>query len=98
MPYLTCIGGHGAVGKNKGGAGSRGYWIFRRGRTVIVRYGAVQVERSTHVSIEWMREPREIRYPERSVAAARELIRKIVTEKTRLEHGYRQLGVGVKIC
>ena len=28
MLYLTCIGGHGVVGKNVGGAGSRGYQIF----------------------------------------------------------------------
>lgn len=97
MPYLTCIGGHGAVGKNRGGAGSRGYWIFRRGRTVIVRYGAVQVHRSTRVWIEWKGQPREVRHPVGSVAAARERIRKIVDEKTRPGHGYTRLAAGVKI-
>ena len=97
MPYLTCIGGHGAVGKNRGGTGSRGYWVFRRGSTVIVRYGAVRVQRSRRVWIEWMGKPREVRHPVRSLAAARALIRQIVADKTRIGHGYTQLAKGVKI-
>ena len=97
MPYLTCIGGHGAAGRNRGGAGSRGYWIFRRGLSVIVRYGPVGVGRSQRVWIEWMGKPREVRHPRRSVTAARALIPQIVDRKSRPGHGYRRLAPGVKI-
>ena len=97
MPYLTCIGGHGVAGNNKGGAGSRGYWVFRRGRTVVVRYGAVTVLRSKRVWIEWMGLPREVRHRAGSVAGARQMIRQIVDEKTGREHGYTGLATGVKI-
>jgi len=97
MPYLTCIGGHGVAGKTQSGTGSRGYWVFRRARTVIVRFGAVRVHRSRSVRIEWVGEPREVRYAVSSVIAARDLIRQILAEKTRPAHGYTRLKVGRKI-
>ena len=41
MPYLTCIGPHGRNRENVSGFASRGYWVFRRGRTVFARFGEV---------------------------------------------------------
>jgi hypothetical protein len=96
MPYLTCIGGQGAVGKNVGGAGSRGYWIFRRSKTVIIRFGPVHVRRSSIVKIEWLRWT-EVRKLTRSVEDAQKLLNKIVARKTKAEHGYTRLASGVKI-
>jgi len=40
MPYLVRIG---RIDSNKCGVGSRGYAIFRRGKTVILRWGRVDV-------------------------------------------------------
>src|SRR5690242_12036516 len=96
MPYLTCIVGHGAVGKNIGGAGSRGYWIFRRGKVVVVRYGTVEVRRTNTVRITWVRS-RELCKTERSVMAAKARLRQIIAEKTSPGHGYTRLAADVKI-
>lgn len=96
MPYLTCIGGHGAVSLNEAGAGARGYWIFRRGTVVVIRYGPVQTKRSRSVWIEWLRW-REVRKRRSSVAAARKLIKQIISEKTSQGHGYTRLAAGVRI-
>jgi hypothetical protein len=39
MAYLTNMGPDGGNRSNKFGVGSRGYWVFRRGKTVVTRYG-----------------------------------------------------------
>jgi len=96
MAHLTCIGGHGVVGANDGGTGARGYWIFRRGALVIIRYGLVRTCRGRNVWIEWLHW-REVRKPCRSAEAARQLIRELIREKTRPGHGYTRLGPGVRI-
>jgi len=97
MPYLTCIGGHGVAGNNAGGAGSRGYWIFRRRNIVVIRFGPVHIRRTSSVKIEWLRWT-EVRKVTRSVEDARELIRIIVEEKTSQKHGYTRLAAGVRIA
>jgi hypothetical protein len=97
MAYLTCIGGQGVAGKNSGGAGSRGYWIFRRGQVVVIRYGPVQVRRTKTVRIAWLRRWQEVAKKERSVTAARARINQIVVDKTSSGHGYTRLAPGVKI-
>src|SRR6266446_1369434 len=40
MPYFVRIG---SIKSNKSGVGARGYHLFRRGRTIIARWGAVEV-------------------------------------------------------
>ena len=44
MPYLVRIG---RIDPNKCGVGSRGYAIFRRGKTVVLQWGQVDVIRGT---------------------------------------------------
>ena len=95
MPYLTCIGGHGVVANNNGGTGARGYWIFRRGTNVIIRYGPVQVCRARTVWIEWLHF-KELNERCGSTKKAGERLRQIIHEKTRPEHGYRRLEPGCK--
>lgn len=53
MPYLTCIGPHGSNRWNKGGYGSRGYWVFRRGSHVVTGWGAVRAVRARTYQLEW---------------------------------------------
>lgn len=96
MPYLTCIGGHGAVSTNQGGAGSRGYWIFRRGGVVVIRYGPVIVRRSKRVRIVWVHW-REVLKPTGSIERAKELLKQTIAAKTTPGHGYTRLAMGVRI-
>jgi hypothetical protein len=96
MPYLTCIGGQGVAGANDGGTGARGYWIFRRGAVLVIRYGPVQTRRARNVWIEWLHW-REVRKPCRSAEAARKLLQETIHEKTRPGHGYARLATGVRI-
>ena len=97
MAYLTCIGGNGAVALNKYGAGARGYWLFRRENVVVVRYGAIAVERGTGVQFVWLwlREAPPKR--ERSVEAAKARLRALIAQKTSPAHGYTRLPAGTKI-
>jgi hypothetical protein len=96
MPYFTCIGGHGAVSKNLGRVGSRGYWILRRGRVVFIRFGPVTIERSGMVRVRWLNW-QEVRKKMHTVEAAKDLLAKTVRTKCTRGHGYTRLPVGVKI-
>ena len=95
MPYFVCVGSQGVAGQNAGGAGSRGYWIFRRGTEVTIRYGPVtRLIRGRLVRFGWVWR-REI---EKKLASAREadaFLRRKVAEK--LMRGYTALRSGVKI-
>src|SRR5438046_1425115 len=96
MAYLTCIGGHGVAGRNLCGTGARGYWIFRRDKHVIVRFGAVTIRRRHSVRIEWVRWT-EKRYRLQSRSRAADFLSTIVAEKTAPGHGYTKLKSGVRI-
>jgi hypothetical protein len=98
MAYLTCIGVHGATAPNANGFGSRGYWVFRQGRVVVVRYGPVRVRRSRHVAVEWAAAWRERRHLCGSEEAARARLAAILAEKTAPGHGYTRLPRGMRIA
>jgi hypothetical protein len=72
MPYFVRIG---AIDGNKSGVGSRGYHLFRQGRIIIARWGAVQVLRGR--SFRWIYR-QERRYPMSSETAARAEYRKLL--------------------
>jgi hypothetical protein len=96
MPYLTCIGGQGVAGKNKSGAGARGYWVYRRGTVVTRRHGPVVISRRGGVSIRWLRYRDQINEFS-SIGEARDYVREVVREKTEPAHGYSLLPPGVRI-
>jgi hypothetical protein len=97
MPYLTCIGGHGVLRRNVNEIGSRGYWVFRRGSVVVIRYGpVVQVREGKRTFFRWVRCTEEKKRCGTSDKAKKLLIN-IVSEKTATSHGYTPLGPGVKI-
>jgi hypothetical protein len=95
MPYLTCIGGHGAAGRTKTGAGARGYWIFRRGTSVYVRYGAVETGRDPSVRVHWLWWRKEQPRNFKTVPAAKAWMKQMLVK--RKYHGYTPLKPRVKI-
>jgi len=97
MPYLTCIGAHGATESNSNGVGSRGYWVFRRGRVVVARFGPVRVVRARIWHIEWAAAWTEKRYRLGSERSARAFLTGLLKEKTDPSHGYTRMRTGVSI-
>jgi hypothetical protein len=97
MPYLTCIGTHGATRLNSNGLGSRGYWVFRKGSEVIVRFGPVQVVGTRPYQVKWIGSYNEKRHPCRTPQQARKRLAKILLEKTHPKHGYTRLEPGTRI-
>jgi len=94
MPYLTYVG----PDYERGGSASRGYWVFRRGRQVVTRFGSITIERSRTYRVKWRYGGYNERIiPCRTEAAAAEMVRKIVEAKIRQRHSYRLMLPGQKI-
>jgi hypothetical protein len=91
MPYLVRIG---VIPSNVSGVGSRGYHVFRRGRTVVRRWAGVEVTNTREFY--WCQERQELRERRRSEEAARATLRRHLK---RLEDGdgYDRLPRGVRI-
>lgn len=92
MPYLTRVG---HIPLNKTGVGARGYHVYRRGKSVRVIWGAIEVERRQTVRICWARATAQRDYRYRTESAAADALQQIVEEKEL--KGYVRLGVGAKI-
>jgi hypothetical protein len=92
MPYLIKIG---PIKENKSGVGSRGYHVYRRGRTVVSEWGPVDVVRSGNRMFDWSfaPQPRVERYA--SVQIARDALNKHLARRER--NGYSLLPARVKI-
>lgn len=88
MPYFVRIG---AVDSNKSGVGSRGYQLFRRGRHIVARWGAVKVIPGRRFF--WIYQ-REDKYPCTSEKAARAKLRELVKSRSK---SYSKLPKGVRI-
>lgn len=98
MPYLTCIGPQGGNKYNVSGYGSRGYWVFRRGRTVFMRWGAVKTVRGKAYRVEWAHgwvweRQERFRTPADAGAAAAERVRLLRLPSS----GYALLHSGQRI-
>ena len=89
MPYFVRIG---PIDTNRTGVGSRGYHIFRRGRKVVVQWGAIEVRPARRFY--WIFRERKI-FPHPSTKSASvwlalEIRRRVVREKyLRLPPGQR---------
>lgn len=88
MPYFVRIG---AIQTNKGGVGARGYHLFRRGRKVIARWGAVKVMPGRRFI--WIYKKEE-RYPFASEQVARAELQQLIERRSR---SYSKLPVGARI-
>jgi hypothetical protein len=95
MTYLVNIGASGANANNVSGIGSRGYHVFRRGRTVVCRWAGVEV--SAHRRFTWSRTPAEKSFTHHSEAEAKEFLRALIHAKTRPGVGYSRLPQGSSI-
>jgi len=92
VPYFVRVG---AVEENVSGVGARGYHLFRRGRTVFTRWGAVEVLPGRQ--FRWVYR-QEKRYTLRSETAARAEYQRRVAERSvsydRLPRGSSIQGSG----
>src|SRR5438477_4150211 len=97
MPYLVLIGTHGAARNNKWGVAARGYWVFRRGKEVVTRWGPLWRSRFPRHRLCWTPAPREkcILCDSASDAAA-EVRRRVITLQAPGQ-GYRLLRPGQRI-
>ena len=91
MPYFVKIG---AFEQNKGGVGSRGYHLFRRGPRIVTRWGAVAVAQGR--KFHWCFSPQEKIYLHRTEKSARLDLKERIRQRVELE-GYSGLPTGVKI-
>jgi hypothetical protein len=91
MAYFVKIG---SIPTNKSGVGSRGYQLFRRGRYIVVRWGAVEVIKPRRFY--WCYKPQEKIYSCKSALAAKEEMREMTRHRIENE-GYSALPVGAKI-
>jgi hypothetical protein len=93
MPYFVRVG---AIRENESGVGSRGYQMFRRGKTIVVRFGPVEVHRSGNLQSHffWARRPQEKTYRRSSEESAKRSLREMTRER---EHEYSKLPRGVRI-
>ncbi len=92
MPYLVRVG---HIPSNRHGLGCRGYHVFRRGTTVTVVWGPMDIVRSRTVHFEWTRTTMHKDYRKGTIAAARKKLKEIVTARVR--GGYRLLEPGERI-
>ena len=91
MAYLTNIGPDGSNRSNKFGVGSRGCWVFRRGKTVITRYGPVEAVREKGVRLYWLwwRENKKIKCD--SVIEALSQVQQVIAKQKLPRLGYALL-------
>jgi hypothetical protein len=88
VPYFVRIG---AIKGNQSGVGARGYHLFRRGRTIVTRWGAVVVLPGRVFRWIWRREKT---YLMRSEAAAKSSYQRWLSERSST---YDRLPVGASI-
>jgi hypothetical protein len=75
------------------GFASRGYWVFRRGRNVITRFGSISIDRGRRYHVRW-------RYGDwneriiscRTASEAAVMVKEIIHDKTRQQHGIGSCG------
>lgn len=93
MPYLTYVG----PDLYRNGLAARGYWVFRRGKNVVVRFGAISYERGRGYRIKWSYgwNERIIRCASETKASQR--LKALLIEKSHQKHGYRVLPSTKKI-
>jgi hypothetical protein len=91
MAYFVRIG---AIQQNKSGVGARGYQLFRRGRQIVERWGAVKVAPGRKFS--WAYSPQDKTYRYKSEEAAREAMQSLVRRRIEQED-YERLPMGAKI-
>lgn len=97
MPYLVRIG---RIDENVSGVGSRGYAVFRNGRSVTVWFGKIEAIGSGTTRFYWSREPTVKRQPAcRTIAEARNLARKLVRQQLlpNAKGRYMRLPAGIRI-
>jgi hypothetical protein len=83
MPYLTYVG----PDYERGGPASRDYWVFRKGRWVITRFGSITIDRHRTYRVEWWYGGYNERVmPCRMEEAAAELVKKMSWPKIRQRH------------
>ena len=97
MPYFTLIGPHGANRYNTSGFGSRGYWLFRRGSTVVTRWGGVITVSRSPFRINWSSGYAERVIKCRTVEAARAELTRRIALLTRACEGYARMPRGMRI-
>lgn len=100
MPYFIRIG---VIKGNKSGVGSRGWYIRRRGTSLVVRWGAVAVVRNNAgnpVQLAWAdwNWPQEKIHPCGNVDRANARAKQLIAAKAHSRDGpYEKLPCGVKI-
>lgn len=94
MPYFVKIG---SVPENDSRVGSRGWYIRRQEKSVVVHWGAVEVRRGgSKTSFAWSPGwPRTTTYDEDSHQEASALVVRKAKEKT--SRGYQRLPAGASI-
>ncbi len=97
MPYLTFIGPHAGAKYNVSGFASRGYWVFRRGSSLVVRWGAVVVVKHQTYTVRWRDHWQQKIYDCGSVAAAKQSLADRLRHFQRSSHGYKLMRRGVRI-
>jgi hypothetical protein len=92
MAYFVKIG---AIVENKSGVGARGYHLFRRGKSIVARWGAIIVTKDR--KFYWSYAPQEEIYRYRSERAARDAIQQLKQQRVE-QNGYSRLpaGAGIK--
>ena len=90
MPYFIKIG---YIKENVSGYGQRGYHCFRKGKSVVRRWGAVEAHRS--YKVHWRGNPQEIKQLFPTVDSARQELEK--RNRLILKEGYSKLPAKKKI-
>ena len=93
MPYFVRVG---RIEANKSRVGSRGWYVRRSGKTIVVRWGAVDVvPAGGQVRFYWARGwPQDRHYSRPSVESAVAFMRDLIASKTRAgkhDGGYDRL-------
>lgn len=97
MPYLTFIGPHAGARYNVSRFASRGYWLFRRGSTVVTRWGPIKVDGRRGYTVRWACQWREKTYRYGSPASAKAQLQERLEDFLRAGHGYQRMEHGTKI-
>ena len=90
MPYFVKIG---PIKQNKGGVGSKGYQQFRRGQSIVTRWGPIDAKGAKFY---WRHSPSEKIYTHRSEKLAALDLQERNRVRENLER-YSRLPSGVKI-
>src|SRR5688572_21576485 len=96
MPHLVRVG---AISQNVSKVGARGYAVWRSGATVFVLFGKIEVVGSGTSKFYWRHTPTLLRYPRRSIRAARALAKALINAQLRpnVKGSYQKLPSGTRI-